>query len=100
EYGGADYKEPDYVTVAPSITEELVAQTEANVVDYFPEQYGEVDYGYQTDTPALTTGPNEKTPVDETLVEESIVDESFVDEPFLEEYVTGEDYDSEKKLVE
>lgn len=28
------------------------------------------------------------------------MDESFVDEPFLEEYVTGEDYDSEKKLVE
>lgn len=28
------------------------------------------------------------------------MEESFVEEPFLEEYITGDDYDSDKKLVE
>uniref|UniRef100_A0A6I8SGC4 Collagen, type V, alpha 3 n=1 Tax=Xenopus tropicalis TaxID=8364 RepID=A0A6I8SGC4_XENTR len=148
EYGDPDYKETELVTEAPSLTEELIAQTEkkkasskskkkpvppkskdkpqkvtpknsfaakkkkgktdyqasarkrigANVVDY--NQYSEGDYSYQTDTPALTTGPNEQKPEEESLVEESIVEESIVEDPFVEEYVTGEDYESEKKLVE
>uniref|UniRef100_A0A7M4G049 Thrombospondin-like N-terminal domain-containing protein n=1 Tax=Crocodylus porosus TaxID=8502 RepID=A0A7M4G049_CROPO len=87
EYGEADYKETDTVTEGPPLFEETVAQTEANVVDEFQEEYSvtENDYSSQTEVPTQTTEPNEQNPVEEV---------------FTEEYVTGEDYDSENKKTE
>uniref|UniRef100_A0A8C8R8A2 Thrombospondin-like N-terminal domain-containing protein n=1 Tax=Pelusios castaneus TaxID=367368 RepID=A0A8C8R8A2_9SAUR len=91
EYGEADYKEADTVTEGPPLFEETVAQTEANSVDEFQEEYSvtETDYGIsqvsQTEAPRQTTEANEYNPVEEV---------------FAEDYLTGEDYDSEHKKPE
>uniref|UniRef100_A0A674J2Y6 Collagen type XI alpha 1 chain n=1 Tax=Terrapene triunguis TaxID=2587831 RepID=A0A674J2Y6_9SAUR len=91
EYGEADYKESDTVTEGPPLFEETIAQTEANIVDEFQEEYSvtETDYGIsegsQTEAPRQTTEANEHNPVEEV---------------FAEEYLTGEDYDSEHKKTE
>ncbi|KAB1273189.1 Collagen alpha-1 chain, partial [Camelus dromedarius] len=57
----------------------------ANIVDDFQEyNYGTVE-SYQTEAPRRVSGPNEPNPVEEV---------------FTEEYLTGEDYDSQRKNSE
>uniref|UniRef100_A0A4X2JRW1 Collagen type XI alpha 1 chain n=1 Tax=Vombatus ursinus TaxID=29139 RepID=A0A4X2JRW1_VOMUR len=85
EYGEAEYKEAESVTEGPTLIEETIAQTEANVVDDFQEYNYETSESYQTENPTRVSGPNEQDPVEEV---------------FTEEYITGEDYDSQRKNVE
>ncbi|EPY74922.1 hypothetical protein CB1_001859001, partial [Camelus ferus] len=61
------------------------AKLGANIVDDFQEyNYGTVE-SYQTEAPRRVSGPNEPNPVEEV---------------FTEEYLTGEDYDSQRKNSE
>ncbi|EPQ15331.1 Collagen alpha-1(XI) chain [Myotis brandtii] len=85
EYGDADYKEADSVTGTPTVAEETVAQTEANIVEDFQEyNYGTMG-SYQTEAPRRVSGTNEPSPVEDV---------------FTEEYLTGEDYEAQRKNPE
>ncbi|MEJ1278044.1 collagen type XI alpha 1 [Cricetulus griseus] len=85
EYGETDYKEIESITEIPTVIEETVAQTEANIVDDFQDyNYGTMET-YQTESPRRLSGSNEPNPVEEG---------------FTEEYLTGEDYDVQRNISE